>query len=142
MTGKRLTGGKKTPPSGTEDWFDTDDTNPSSIADTVLDHRASSVREDVKSHVAFSKGVNALLDDKGALDKLLAILVDRKVLSKDDAHLGLSASESHLSMLNKINRYRDVILDERIVGYLAPGYSVLYQLVSLYEDLENCDGLD
>jgi hypothetical protein len=142
MTKKTLTGGKKSQSSDTQKSFDPDDTNPSSIANTVLEHRALSVREDVKSHVAFSKGVNALLDNKETLDQLLAILVDRKVLSKDDAHLGLSASESHLSMLNKINRYREVILDERILGYLTPGYSVLYQLVSLYEDLENCDGLD
>jgi hypothetical protein len=141
MRKKNLTAGQTLPATAPEP-FDPEETNPSIIANVVLDHRASSVREDVKSHVAFSTGVNALLDDKEALDKLLAILLDRKILSTDDVRVGLSAPESYLSMLNKISKYRDVLLDERILRYVSPGYSVLYQLACLYEDLEKCDGLN
>jgi hypothetical protein len=140
VANKSFTGGKKTLAATANEPFAAGDADPHSIAKMVLEHRASSVREDVKSHVALSEGVHVLLDNDEALDELLAILIDRKVLAKDEADIKLSASESHLSMLNKINRYRAVILDERVLAYLPPGYSTLYQVVSLYEDLGDENG--
>jgi hypothetical protein len=42
-------------------------------------------------------------------------------------------------MSKKIYKYQHVILDDRILPYLEPSYSVLYQVASLYEDLESLE---
>lgn len=141
MAKKTLTG-QKSQLAVTDGPGEPADNDPNSIAKIILEHRASSVREDVNSHVAYSNGVNALLDDPVGLHKLHDLLVERKVLSNDDVRIALSSDESYRSMLNKITRYREVLIDERVLRYLTPGYSVLYRLLRLYENLNVAEGSD
>src|SRR4051812_6441625 len=103
------------------------------IANRFLKHRAASVREEVAGDVVLMEGISILQEDQAKLAELAQELVRAKVLSEEEARLGLE-SKSHLSMLRTIGKYAHVILDERILPFVQPGYSVLYQLVLLYRD--------
>ena len=104
-------------------------------AERVLGLRASSVSAQVKSTVALSEGLEQLKDDHGQLDKFIAALCDAKLLSKSEADLK-DRSASTQSKWKKIGRYAHIFLDERVLRVLTPGYSVMYELALLIEDLE------
>jgi hypothetical protein len=112
--------------------------NPDSYADRFLHHRACSVKEEVAGDVALTEGIANFRNDKENLERLLNALVAKKAISKDEANVALEG-KSMISMLNKIGQHADVVLHEKILPFLQPGYSVLYQLVRLYEDLEAND---
>jgi hypothetical protein len=116
--------------------------DPVSYAKRFLQHRASSVKEEVTADVFLNRGIAAFRKDEEKRRQLLNALVDAKVLSKTEAQLDLDAKKSTLSMLTKIGQYADVILHERIIPFLQPGYSVLYQLALLIEELEASDEQD
>jgi hypothetical protein len=134
MTSKRFNRGKKVPAiAASESSLEYD---PDTIVNQYLEHRASSVKAEVTGDVVLNKGVAAFRNDHEKLNRLLNTLVAVKVLSKNDADLAWHAKKSMLSMLMKIGEHADVILHEKIVPFLQPGYSVLYQLALLAEDLE------
>jgi hypothetical protein len=109
--------------------------DPESYAKRFVHHRASSVKEEVAGDVALTEGITNFRDDKERLKQLLHALVAKKAISRDEADLALDG-KSTISMLAKIGQHADVVLHEKILPFLQPGYSVLYQLVLLYEDLE------
>jgi hypothetical protein len=140
MTGKNLTGGKKLHATASSE--PSQEYDPLTIVDRFLGHRASSVKAEVTGDVVLNKGIAAFRSDKEKLSRLLNALVEKRVLSKTDAELALTAKKSMFSMLTKIGEYADVILHEKIIPFLQPGYSVLYQLALLIETLEANDEQD
>lgn len=115
--------------------FDPTDPDPEQITRAIVSHREQSVIAAVGTHVAASVGASAVRNDKSKESELSCLLVDAKFLSQEDLKLG-GAGENRLKMAKKIDQHQGVILDRRILPYLEPAYSVLYQLVSLYEDLQ------
>lgn len=112
--------------------------DPTIAAEIFLEHRAASAKASVESTVAFSKGMAAFKDDREKLREFLEQLGKAKVLSSEEVAAGLdeSKSKSFASKLNKISAYSKVFLDERVISLLNPGYSVLYELALLFEELE------
>jgi hypothetical protein len=147
MRGKKNFTGGKTPkaPSG-ETPFDLNVSIALPGAEAVTDwegvfnrfvgHRAASVKEEVSGDVVLHQGMVAFGDDHESLQQLLNALVGAKVLSQAEALAGLGGRKSIMSMLRKIAEYAHVILHPKILPFLQPGYSVLYQTACLYEDLE------
>lgn len=112
--------------------------DPKIAAELFLEHRATSTKAGVESTVAFSEGVAAFKDDRTKLQEFLERLAKAKVLSSEEVEAGLGEkkSKSFISKLNKIQAYSSVFLDERVIGLLNPGYSVLYEVALLYEVLQ------
>ncbi|WP_145987126.1 MULTISPECIES: hypothetical protein [Bradyrhizobium] len=119
-----------------------DPSNPELVAERFLQHRAASVQEEVTGDVILHQGLAACANDREQLQKLLNALVGAKVLSQAEADAGLGGRKSTMSMLRKIAERADVILHPKILPFLQPGYSVLYQVALLYEDLEANNGND
>ncbi|KIU50800.1 hypothetical protein QU41_06805 [Bradyrhizobium elkanii] len=100
------------------------------------------MQEEVTGDVILHQGLAACANDREQLQKLLNALVGAKVLSQAEADAGLGGRKSTMSMLRKIAERADVILHPKILPFLQPGYSVLYQVALLYEDLEANNGND
>jgi hypothetical protein len=115
--------------------FDPANPDPEQITRAIVGHREQSVIAAVGTHMAASVGASAVRNDKAKETDLYRLPVGAKFLSQEDIKIG-GAGENRLKMANKICKHQDVILDHRILPYLEPAYSVLYQLVSLYEDLQ------
>jgi hypothetical protein len=115
---------------------------PEDYAERFLHHRAASLSEEVYSGVEFCAGFRAFRHDEGKLQRLLNRLVGAKVLTQAEADTGRRANDSTISKLNKIAEHSDVILHPKILPFLQPGYTVLYELAKLYEVLEKYYGRD
>jgi hypothetical protein len=115
---------------------------PEACAELFLQHRATSLSEEVMSGVTFCEGYRAFKHDEAKLARLLNRLVRAKVLTQAEADAGRRANDSTISKLNKIAERSDVILHPRILPYLQPGYTVLYELAKLYDALEKYHGRD
>ena len=116
--------------------------DPADVAQRFLQHRAASVEEEVSSTVVLSEGMATFGNDQELLQQFLEELEKAKVLTKAEIAEGLTGkkSGSTLSKLKKIKEHRHVILHPKILPFLQPGYSVLYELALLYEDLKDVDG--
>lgn len=106
-------------------------------SERVLKLRADSVVAQVQSTVALSESMEKLKDDNGQLDKFLAALCSAKLLTNAEIQKrGASAQ----SKWKKIGRYAPVFLDDRVLRVLTPGYSVMYEMTLLIEDLGSASG--
>jgi hypothetical protein len=106
-------------------------------SERVLKLRADSVVAQVQSTVALSAGMETLKDDHEQLEKFLAALCSAKLLTNAEIQKrGASAQ----SKWKKIGRYASVFLDDRILRVLTPGYSVMYELTLLIEDMGSASG--
>jgi hypothetical protein len=115
---------------------------PELVAKRFLEHRAASVKEEVTGNVILNQGIAACADDSEKYRTLLRALVGAKVISQAEADAGEKANKSTVSMLKKIGKHANTILDPRILPYLQPGYSVLYQFCNLIETLEKNNETD
>jgi len=71
--------------------------------------------------------------DQAALRAFLAALVDDHVLPRAEAKFGRAAPK--LCKLIKIGEHADLLQRKEIIPFLEPGYTTLYQLVVLAEEL-------
>jgi hypothetical protein len=112
--------------------------DPVIVAQRFLQHRAASVQEEVSSTVVVSEGWASFSNDEDKLQQFLEELARAKVLTQAEVAQGLTGktSNSTMSKLRKIREHRDVILHPKILPFLQAGYSVLYELILLYEALE------
>ena len=106
--------------------------DPLHAAQSVISFRAASVREQVLSTVALSDGFQAFKDDKVKLKQYLQVLVDAKLLTNAEID---NPNGARLSKLKTIAKHVSILLDKRIVEYLEPGYSLLYELILLWKRL-------
>jgi hypothetical protein len=90
----------------------------------------------VESTLIYSEGITRFRDDTEKLSEFLRQLHEAKVLDADEVTNGLAAkSGPAASKMKKISEHADVILDNRILPLLSPGYSLLYELALLMEQL-------
>lgn len=117
---------------------------PAQLVQSFVEHRSAGVTSVVESTLAYSKGLTSFQDDAEKLAEFLQALHEAKVLTADEVKSGLSPkSDSAASKMKKISEYADVIRDARIVPLLSPGYSVLYELALLFQELERRqEGID
>ena len=106
--------------------------DPLNAAQAVINFRAASVREQLLSTVALSDGFQAFKDDKAKLKQYLQVLVDAKLLTNAEID---NPDGARLSKLKTIAEHVSILLDKRIVKYLEPGYSLLYELILLWKRL-------
>lgn len=110
---------------------------PTELVRTFVEHRSAGVTSIVESTVAFSKGLTSFHDDAEKLTEFLQALHEAKVLTKEEVASGLSPkSDAAASKMKKISEYADVIRDERILPLLSAGYSVLYEVALLFQEME------
>lgn len=114
---------------------------PQAIARDFLRHRAMAVSEEVSADTVLARGIREFRSDEAKLSEMLRSLVTAKVLSEDEAKASgdAKAKKNEIAMLIKIGEHADILLHPKILPLLQPGHSVLYQLVKLYEDLEDGD---
>jgi hypothetical protein len=112
--------------------------DPLALAKEFLTHRAASVEEEVASALVLSEGLVTLQDDASKLEQFLQELAKAKVLTDAEVAEGLTGkkSKSTISKLKKIKENSVMILHPDVVRYLQPGYSVLYELALLCEELK------
>jgi hypothetical protein len=110
---------------------------PEHCAERVLKHRATSLVEEVASTVAFYTSERLFESDEAKLELFLDALVKAKVMSRAEADARQrERSDSVRSKLKKIAEHEAVILHPEIRQYLKPGYTRLYEIALLYEDLK------
>lgn len=130
VNGKTFTAGESELPQSQS-------TSTAELVRAVVESRSSSVAGIVESTVAYSKGLMSFRADAEKLTEFLQALHEAKVLTEDEVKAGLSPkSDSAASKMKKISEYADIIRDQRILSLLSPGYSVLYELVLLFQELE------
>jgi hypothetical protein len=109
-------------------------TDPSDVAARVGSGMRSGVRSVIEACVTLVDGVRIFEADPGALEKFRQALADQNVLPRRSARLG-NVEKGKFSMLKKIGENAGLLLDDQIFGFLEAGYSVLYHVVRLYEEL-------
>ena len=108
--------------------------NPIAVARAVGDGMRSGVHSVIEACVQLREGARLFEADANLHDQFLRALVDENVIPKRSARLG-NVENSKLSMLTKIGKNADLLLDPVIFKFMEPGYSVLYHVIRLYEDL-------
>ena len=103
--------------------------------DRFRKHREQSVREVVNSAIAVCEGLDAIGDDRAEFQRFVKALADAKVMSRAEAKKQKRADMSTLSKIQKIYEHRDIILHQRVADKLCTGYSVLYELGLLIDQL-------
>ncbi|PWE75936.1 hypothetical protein XF30_03350 [Bradyrhizobium sp. SUTN9-2] len=118
--------------------------NPASFAKRFVAHRAASVEEEVSCTVVLSEGMTAFATDETLMKEFLLELARAKVLTAAEVAEGVGAktSNSTVSRLKKIKQNAKVILHPKILPYVQPGYSVLYQMALLYDAIEDIRGIE
>lgn len=92
------------------------------------------VREVIGACVRTNDVVQQCGDDDEAFDAFLAVLVEGNIISSAEARLGRASPK--LVKLCTIGAHSDLLYHEEIFPYLEPGYTVLYQVVVLYNALD------
>ncbi|MGF6311894.1 hypothetical protein ABIB82_005871 [Bradyrhizobium sp. i1.8.4] len=118
--------------------------NPANFARRFVAHRAASIEEEVSSTVVLSEGLTAFAADEALMKEFLLELARAKVLTAAEVAEGVTAktSNSTISRLKKIKQNAKVILHPKILPYVQPGYSVLYEMALLYEAMEDIRGIE
>lgn len=92
------------------------------------------VRAVIDACVRTAEAVRRFQDDPEAVDHFLAELVDGSVISFKEARLGLASPK--LSKLRAIGAHAELLRREEILHHLDPGYTIIYQVVVLYNELQ------
>lgn len=121
-----------------------DTSNPASFAKRFVAHRAASIEEEVSSTVVLSEGLTAFATDETLMKEFLLELARAKILTAAEVAEGVTAktSSSTVSRLKKIKQNAKIILHPKILPYVQPGYSVLYQMALLYDAIEDIRGIE
>lgn len=114
--------------------------DPLRYVDRFRKHREQSVREVVKSAIAVCEGIDAIRDDGLQLGRFIRGLADAKVISKNEAEKVELSKMPMISKIRKINEHQHIILHPNIADKICTGYSVLYELGRLIDNLLPEDG--
>jgi hypothetical protein len=109
--------------------------DPSILAFRIAEGIRSGVRSMIDACILLNEGSRLFKADPGLRDQFIRALADENVIPKRSARLG-GFEKSKLSMLRKIGRNADLLLDDKIFRYLEPGRSVLFHTIRLYEELQ------
>jgi len=97
----------------------------------------SGVRSVIDACVRTNETVQRFSDDPDSIDAFLAVLVDGNIISRNEARLGKASLK--LVKLCTIGAHCGLLSREEVFQYLAPGYSVIYQAVVLYNTLRGSE---
>jgi hypothetical protein len=92
------------------------------------------VRAVIDACVRTAETIRHFQGDPEAIDDFLAVLVDGSVISAKEARLGLASPK--LSKLRAIGANAELLRREEILHHLDPGYTIIYQVVVLYNELQ------
>jgi hypothetical protein len=84
--------------------------------------------------VRTNETIQRFCDDPDSIDAFLAVLVDGNIISRSEARLGKASPK--LSKLTTIGQNAEMLRDEQVFRYLAPGYTLIYQVIVLYSVLD------
>jgi hypothetical protein len=101
----------------------------------VMQYRSAEML--IRACVRIKDALRSFGDDDDRLDVFLAALVEGGVLTQAEAESG-SASPK-LVKLRKIGERGDLLLDDRVLPFLTPGYSTAYQTTVLCNHLPKAD---
>ncbi len=93
----------------------------------------SGVRAVIDSCVRTNETIRRFRDDPDSIDAFLAVLVDGNVISRNEARLGKASPK--LVKLCAIGAHCGLLNREEIFKFLEPGYTIIYQVVVLYNTL-------
>jgi hypothetical protein len=109
-------------------------TDPVVFASRIGEGMRAGVRSVIGACVLLFEADRLFDTDPRLLDQFFLALVDENVIPKRSARLG-NVGKSKFSMLRKIGKHADLLLDDGIFRFLESGYSVLYHVILLYEAL-------
>lgn len=132
---------------GTEEFHRGESSPELSPADAValfVASRSQGVLGEVEATVVLADGLKSFKKKPAKLKIFLDGLCDANVLSLDEAKaLTEDKSAPKVSKLTKIAEYRDELLDDEIRARLTPGYTCLYEVALLIEEVfKGQQGLD
>jgi hypothetical protein len=93
----------------------------------------SGVRAVIDSCVRTNEAIRRFREDPASIDAFLAVLVDGNVISRNEGRLGKASPK--LVKLCAIGAHCGLLNREEIFQYLEPGYTIIYQVVVLYNTL-------
>jgi hypothetical protein len=108
--------------------------DPIVFARSVGEGMRAGVRSVIEACVHLRDGDRLFEADPSLHDQFVRALVDENVIPKRSARLG-NVAKSKFSMLRKIGECANFLLDDEIFRFLEPGYSILYHVIRLHEDL-------
>jgi hypothetical protein len=111
----------------THDASDIDLTDAEAAADRVAEHWTNAARSLILACALLVGSLNSFADVREKLETFLSRLVARRVLSENDVLARLKAN-GKLSMLQKIGRHADTLLQPSFLPYLPAHYSLIYQI--------------
>jgi hypothetical protein len=94
----------------------------------------SGVRAVIDACVRTNDTIRRFSDDPDSIDAFLAVLADGNVISRNEARLGKASPK--LVKLCTIGAHCGLLCREEVFQYLEPGYTVLYQVIVLYNTLQ------
>jgi hypothetical protein len=94
----------------------------------------SGVRAVIDACVRTNETIQRFRDDPDSIDAFLAVLVHGNIISRSEARLGKASPK--LSKLATIGQNAEMLRDEQVFRYLAPGYTLIYQVTVLYSVLD------
>jgi hypothetical protein len=112
----------------------TSGTSPEAIAEELIARWRAAPESVIAACRILVGAVEEFGPSSPAFSSFLGKLVSGKVLSENDALSGMRKN-GKLSMLKKIGEHADLLLSEPLLPLLSPGYSVLYQIALLIEDV-------
>lgn len=111
--------------------------DPVAAASLVISNWERSVHATIDACVHVHDALFNFRNEPDQLRVFKAKLVEARIISIGDESLG---SASKLSKLARIGGHAELLRDERILHLLEPGYSVLYEVVLLFETFfEECE---
>lgn len=115
-----------------------EDLGPIEVVAQFVAHRTDGVIGEVKSAVVLTSGLERFKESPAELESFLKGLQEANILSKSEAASFIKTKNSSgtISMLKKIAEYQGELLDSRIRSRLRPGYSCLYQVSLLTEEVK------
>jgi hypothetical protein len=94
----------------------------------------SGVRAVIDACVRTNETIQRFRDDPDSIDAFLAVLVHGNIISRSEARLGKASPK--LSKLTTIGQNAEMLRDEQVFRYLAPGYTLIYQVTVLYSVMD------
>lgn len=109
-------------------------TDPEAAADRVAQHWAHAAESLILACAFLVEALDAFADYEEKLGAFLWRLVANRVLSENDV-LARFKANGKLSMLKKIGRHADTLLQPPILRLLPAHYSIIYQICLLIEEV-------
>ncbi len=121
---------------------------PTAVGRNLLLSKSDAATEAALVVGGFRSGVRAIIDacvrtneticryreDPDSIDAFMAVLVKGNIISSTEARLGRASPK--LTKLCRIGDYCELLTREEVFQYLEPGYTILYQVIVLYNALQ------